>query len=402
MALVRELGLEDRIVGIPDHGRGSWIVRGKRLRPVPDGFYLIAPGKIMPFAWSSVMSPLGKLRMLCEPFIKARPSGDDESLASFVRRRLGSEALERLAQPMVGGIYTADPEKLSLQATMPHLLALESSHGSVVRGMMARSKQAGAAAGAAGPRYGLFASFQHGLQELIDALATQLAAAGVTFRLNAPMQRWQRTGAVDFDCILADGSSLTSEQLLIATNGPVASRLAEASQADALAAALQAIPYAGVVTLSLAFHRQNTSIPRGAGFVVPAIENRGIVAGTFAHQKYPDRCPNDLAMIRVFIGGALFEAHTQLVEGALVERAASELQRLGLVRGQALWHRLCRWPSAMAQPLLGHLDRVAAVRTAAQTAGISVVSNACEGVGIPDLIAQAKSQVDQLPVGVRD
>ena len=186
LELVRELGLESRLIGVPEAARKSLIARRGRLVPVPDGLYLLAPGRILPFLVSPLISWLGKLRMGLDLVLPRRAAGlPEESLAAFVRRRLGREALEAIAQPMVSGIYTADPETLSLAATMPQFLDLERDHRSLILGMMARmKKQKAMAQGASGPRYGLFLSLEGGLQTLVDALAAKLA--GVDVRLNAP------------------------------------------------------------------------------------------------------------------------------------------------------------------------------------------------------------------------
>ena len=179
LALCREIGLEPNIVPTERANAGSLIVGHGKLRTIPEGLHLMAPTKLWPFAFSSLVSWPGKLRMAADLIVPAKRDGADESLASFVRRRLGAEALERIAQPMVGGIYTADPERLSLAATMPRFIELENKYGSVIRGLTAAGKlrEKASAAKARGPRYDLFISLDRGLEVfglLVDTLCDKI------------------------------------------------------------------------------------------------------------------------------------------------------------------------------------------------------------------------------------
>ena len=188
--LCEELGLSDALIGTTTQYRQSFIVRGGTLVPVPQGFYLMVPGSWRSLITTPVFSWRGKLRMALDLVIPRRTATQDESLAQFVTRRLGREALERMAQPMVGGIYTADPQYLSMQATMPQFVEMEKQHGSLIRAMLSRQRRAAAPAqGTSGPRYGLFVSFRQGMQTLVDALAAHLPAE--TVRRHARVRRLQ-------------------------------------------------------------------------------------------------------------------------------------------------------------------------------------------------------------------
>jgi oxygen-dependent protoporphyrinogen oxidase len=167
--LAERIGLKERLLGTREDNRRSFVLRGGRLEPTPDGFYLLAPTRLMPLVTSRIFSPLGKIRMAMDLVLPGRAPASDESVAAFVTRRLGREALERMAQPMIGGIYGADPDQLSLRATFPRFLDMEREHGSVIRGMLAAGRRRAAGAGtdnASGARYGLFASFDAGLEVL--------------------------------------------------------------------------------------------------------------------------------------------------------------------------------------------------------------------------------------------
>ena len=172
VALAERMGIADRLVGTQDAHRRSFVVRGGRLHPTPDGFYLLAPARLWPLVTTGIFSPLGKARMALDLVLPRRKSEEDESVGSFVLRRLGREALDRMAQPMIGGIYGADPMELSLQATFPRFLDMEREHGSVIRALWAGIRQRKAQA--SGARYGLFVTFDDGLQVLVDALLERL------------------------------------------------------------------------------------------------------------------------------------------------------------------------------------------------------------------------------------
>ncbi len=379
--LVRELGLEDRLIGVPEAARRSLIARQGRLVPVPDGLYLLAPGRILPFLRSPLLSWAGKLRMGADLVLPRRAAGaPEESLADFVRRRLGREALEAIAQPMVSGIYTADPERLSLAATMPQFLELERVHGSLIRGMMARMRQQKQMAqGTSGPRYGLFLSLVGGLQVLIDTLEQRLAGADI--RLGCAVTRVHRNG--DAWQVEAGGQSLRAQRVVLATPAHVAARVLDGE----LSSELAAIPYAGVATVNLAFSGSFT-LPMAAGFVIPAVEGRGTIACTFAHAKYPGRAPQGTVLLRAFVGGAMHEDRLALDDTTLIRQTLVDLRSyLGNLSEPRL-ARVHRWPKAMAQYVVGHQQRVARIR-ALTPDGLHLVGNGFDGVGIPDVASQA-------------
>lgn len=387
LELVRELGLEARLIGVPEAARRSLIARRGRLVSVPDGLYLLAPGRILPFLASPLISWPGKLRMGLDLLLPRRAAGlPEESLAAFVRRRLGREALEAIAQPMVSGIYTADPETLSLAATMPQFLDLERNHRSLILGMMARMKAqkkaaAAASTGTSGPRYGLFLSLVGGLQVLVDELARRLE--GVDVRLNAPATGLERDG--DAWALSAGGRTIRAGRAVLALPAHAAARLAP----TALAAELAQIPYAGVATVNLAFPRAACpALPVAAGFVIPAIEGRGTIACTIAHAKYPGRAPEDTVLLRAFVGGALHEHRLDLDDATMVRETLADLRVYLGALPEPRFTRVHRWPKAMAQYVLGHLERVRRIRDLTPP-GMHLVGNGYDGVGIPDVAAQA-------------
>ncbi|MBA3240451.1 MAG: protoporphyrinogen oxidase, partial [Acidobacteria bacterium] len=307
LELARRVGLGPRIIETRAEHRRSFVVRDGRLRPTPHGFQLLAPSRLLPFLTSNIFTWRGKARMAFDLFLPRRiaaDGADDESLAEFVRRRLGREALERMAQPMVGGIYTADPEHLSLRATMPRFLDMEREHRSLILAMWKaarRQKSAGRRAeGASGARYGLFLSFDAGMQLLSDTLAARLPTDAVrldTKVLSIALEQGGRRWLVR----TAEGASILADGVVLALPAYAAARLLRDADST-LADELDAIPYASTATVNLAYRRADIPHPLGGfGFVVPFVERRATLACTFSSIKFAGRAPDGHALLRAFV-----------------------------------------------------------------------------------------------------
>ncbi|HUF92189.1 MAG TPA: protoporphyrinogen oxidase, partial [Candidatus Limnocylindria bacterium] len=249
LALCRRLGMEDRLVRTDDRFRKVYVWHGGRLHPLPDGFQLLAPTRVLPFATSSLFSWRGKLRMAMD-LLAPRGGGDDESLGAFVRRRLGAEALERVAQPLVAGIYTADPDDLSLAATMPRFLDLERTQRSIILGLWRAARRA-PQPGTSGARWSLFVSFKDGMEELVAALAGRLPPAAVM--LKDRVSGLERAGA-RWHVMTAEGSRFEADAVIVATESHAAARLTRYVD-PALSALLAEIPYSSAATISMAWAR---------------------------------------------------------------------------------------------------------------------------------------------------
>jgi oxygen-dependent protoporphyrinogen oxidase len=380
--------------------RRAFVVRGGNLLPIPDGFYLMSPRKLAPLLTSPLLSWPGKLRLLAEPFI-SRGNGIDESVASFSRRRLGSEAYERLVQPLVAGIYTADPEQLSMAATMPQFLEYERQYGSLLRATLRSSRNTSATTAktqasqdptiaASGPRYSLFAAPRNGMTSLVNGLAARLPAGAI--QLNTPVacatrttdNRWQ------LDCGLFDA-------LIIAIPAHAAAKLLEACDAE-LAGELASIPYAGCAVVSFGFERKQFGRElNGFGLVVPHVEGRQIIAASFASHKFPGRAPDDAVLIRVFVGGALQPDLLQLADADLRRLALGELSALLQIAGEPQITDIARWPAAMPQYHVGHLDRARRIEQLARRhPNLALAGNAYHGVGIPQCIASGQQAAERI------
>ncbi len=399
--LCRRLGIADELVGTSEHGRQAFVVRRGRLRPIPDGFMLMAPSKLWPIVKTPILSPLGKLRLAWEYFVPQRrdESGSDESLANFVRRRLGREAFDRLVQPLVAGIYTADPEKLSLVATLPRFQDMEREHGSLIRATLHKrsAKPVGESSNgpSSGARYGLFVTPRGGLSTITNAIAARLPPGSM--RLNAQITNVERSdGRWSLHASLplppgegrGEGKNLRSyDALILATPAPATAKLL-ARIDPALSADLASIEYAGAIVVSMALDRQQIRHPLdGFGFVVPAIERRRILSASFSSVKFPGRAPADKVLIRTFVGGACQRELCDLDDGELERLVTEELAELIGLAGRPLWTMIARWSNSMPQYHVGHLDRVARIEARLRCIpGLALAGSAYRGVGIPHAI----------------
>ncbi|HEV2882789.1 MAG TPA: protoporphyrinogen oxidase [Pyrinomonadaceae bacterium] len=410
LELTKQLGLESRLLETNAEHRRSFIVRGGRLRPVPEGFHLLVPSRFRPFLTTDIFSWAGKARMALDLFLPRRAGaassngGDDESLAEFVRRRFGREALERMAQPMVGGIYTADPERLSLRATMPRFLDMERAHRSIILAMWrARRRAATDTSGTSGARYSLFLSFDSGMQTLTDALAAALPP-GVA-RLNTTVEaidfqretrRWSLRVAAN-ETTGGGETTIVADQLCLALPAYASARLLGGVDLE-LAAELDSIPYASTATVNLAFRRAD--IPHaldGFGFVVPFVERRRTLACTFSSVKFAGRAPAGHTLLRAFVGGALQPEMYALDEDLMIDAVRADLRALVGIERAPLFAHVEKWPRSMAQYHLGHLARVARIRRRLQDfPTLQLAGNAYGGAGIPDCIRSGQTAAREM------
>jgi oxygen-dependent protoporphyrinogen oxidase len=392
--LCRRVGLEHELIETQRECRRSFIVRRGRLLPVPEGFYLIAPSSLATVFRLPFLSWRGRMRMACEPLLPPRRADHDESVGSFIRRRFGRETLERIGQPMLAGIYTADPERLSLQATMPAFREMERQHGSIIRALGSRAHRSrGASAAASGPRYSLFLSLRGGLGSLVEALIQRMPE--VSLRCAVPVTRVASGPA--WTVTLQDGSSLNTDALCLALPADRAAALLEPCARD-LAQQLAAIPYESVATVNLGFRRAEIpQAPAGFGFVVPACEHRRLVGCTFASVKFPGRAPAGSVLLRAFIGGPLHRELVDLDDAAMTQVVREELRDLLGIQATPFDVTIRRYPRAMPQYHVGHLARVAAIdATLRRSPGLYLTGNGFRGIGLPDCIHQAELAAEQM------
>jgi oxygen-dependent protoporphyrinogen oxidase len=390
LALAKRLGLEAQLVQTNEEYRRSFIVRGGRLRPVPEGFQLLAPSRIWPFLASDIFSLTGKARMAVDLLLPRKTTNgtNDESLASFVRRRLGREALERMAQPMVGGIYTADPETLSLRATLPRFLDMEHEHRSLILAML-RQGRAQEMRGTSGARYSLFLSFDRGMQVLVEALTNRLGP--IVTRLNTRVEAVQRDGST-WTVSTNTGEQFVADAVCIAVPAYVAASLLHNLDRQ-LASNLNQIKYASTATINFAYRRAAIDHALdGFGFVVPYIEKRSLLACTFSSVKFSGRAPEQHVLLRAFAGGALQPEVFALDEAEMAARVEADLRELLGITEKPLFTEVAKWERSMPQYEVGHLDRITEIENSlCELQGLTLAGNSYRGAGIPDCIRSGET-----------
>ena len=392
--LARRLGIDAELIPTRDVYRKTFVVRSGRLVEIPAGFSLLAPAHLGPIFKSPLFSLAGKLRIAIEPLIPAHTSVTDESLASFVTRRLGREVLDRVAQALAGGIYTADPERLSIAATMPRFVEMERRYGSVVKGLrVAERTRASKNAEVSGARWSLFQSFKNGMATLPETLAARLGGsirnATEVIALSRNGKRWRLA--------LGSGDSLDVDAVICAAPAFAATRMLS-EVAPKAAEVLSRISYASAATVNLTLRESDFARPPEAfGFVVPACERRRIIAGSFSSFKFEGRAPSGAILVRAFVGGLMQRAMMQLSDDEIVAAVRDEFRALLGVEAAPQLAEIRRWPDSMPQYEVGHLDRIAEIeRIVAAIPSLALAGAAYRGVGIPDCVRSGEQAADAI------
>lgn len=382
VSLCRELGLESRLMPTNPEQRNVFVLRGGKLHPLPEGMVLTVPTQILPFALSGLFSPLGKLRMGMEAFIPRRRAQQEESIASFVTRRLGHEALERLAEPLLAGIHSGDPELLSMDQLFPRFVALEQKYGSLIRGMRHMRRKRGSSPGT------VFMSLTGGLSELVETLVEKLPKKAI--RPGTEVSGIQHDGST-YMVETSSGERYTADALVISL--PLkAMRFLSSGLSRDLAVVFSKLRTVSTAIVFLAFHREEVRHPLdGYGFVVPATEGRRIQAGTFVSTKFPNRCPSSHVLMRAFFGGDRDPTIVDRTDRELTDLAINELgEILGPLPAPVL-AKVCRWSDATPQVEVGHQESLTAMEKILRSfPGLEIAGNGIRGVGIPDCISDGR------------
>jgi oxygen-dependent protoporphyrinogen oxidase len=399
--LAAELGLARRLIGTNDAARKVFVLNRGKPVPLPDGVFLLVPTRFWPFVSSPLITPWGKLRMGMDLVLPARRDDGDETMADFVRRRLGGEALDKIAEPLLAGIYSAEAERQSILATFPRFRELERHYGSLTRGMLAARRRSQPAAGPAGetaaaghdiPRT-IFLSFQKGTAELTDELAVRLARsvhlgvrvaglerAGDAYRLRLQAPRGEDVCEADV-VVAAMPASVTADLLR--------------DQAPSAAAELGAIRYVDTGVVSLGYRAADVAQRFGFGVLVPRSERRPINAVTLSSTKFDGRAPAGHLLLRVFFGGSRSPQSMDLDDDDLLRMVRAQLRELLGIGEPPLFHRIHRWWQANPQYDVGHLALVERVRRGLPD-GIYVTGSPYLGVGLPDCVRQAKETAQRV------
>lgn len=393
LQLVHDLGLADRIMDVNEQRRSVHVlVKGRRI-PLPDGLSLLAPTKLLPFALSPLISLRGKLRMALDLLIPPRRDDADETLADFVRRRFGSEALDKIGEPLLAGIHSSEAERQSMMATFPRFRALERKHGSLIRGMRAHRPPPGS-------RPSPFATLRGGVGELVAALARALDGRLLAGRGVASLSYLPSEDPA-YRLRLDDGATLAADAVILTAPAFAAAELVAPFQPD-LAEGLRQIRYATTATVSLAYPRAAVGDALDAvGLIIPRSEGCRINACTITSVKFSHRAPGDYALLRVFFGGARNPDVVALDDAAIVALARDELRAIYGIAADPLFSRIYRWQRSNPQYELGHLERVDALDRACPP-GLLLAGSAYRGVGIPDCIRQGREAAERAVADLRE
>ncbi len=397
--LCQRLVLGDELIGTNPQGRRAMVVCKGKLEPIPSGFLVMAPSRIWPILTTRILSSMGKLRAGLEYFIPKRKQLDDESLKAFVCRRFGYEMFERLVQPLVGGIYTADPSRLSIAATMPRFPQMEQQHGSLLRAMMRQRREAGQAKpeNSGGARYSQFMTLRGGMSTLTSALANSLPAGAI--HRNSPVCAIVPEEQGRWSIRLAKGNQqwLDADAVIVASPANHAASML-ASTDKSISETLGQIEYASCGVVSLAYRRDQIKHKLNTfGFVVPLAEHRLILSCSFSSLKYPDRAPDELVLMRVFIGGACQGGLLQLPREQLIQLAERELTELLDISQPPVFRDLTMQLQAMPQYHVGHCERVELVeKRLASHPTLALAGSALRGVGVPGCIESGEKAAERI------
>jgi len=389
LQLIRELGLRDDVIGSNDHLRITYVVKGGRLVPLPDGLLLMIPTKILPLLRTSLLGWGTKLRMGLEWF--RRPAAGalpDQSVAGFVAGHYGQQAVDYLAEPLLAGVYGGDPEKLSVASVLPRFVELAQKYGSLTRGVLhERRKTARQAKGMP-----LFQTLKGGLGQLVEALVAQTRPAPEVIHGTAEALERHPAGYR----VRVNGVWLEAAHVVLACPAYQAGALVGPVEGE-LAALLNAIPYSNSITISLGYERAGFRHPlNGFGFLVPKKERSLMVACTWVGTKFSHRVAQDRAVLRCFAGGE-DAGVLSLSDENLIAGVRRELEALMGVTEKPVFTHIARWPRSMAQYTVGHAGRVRQIESRlAGLGGLHLAGNAYHGIGIPDCVRMGKEVADRI------
>jgi len=404
LELIRELGLADQVIGSNDHLRITYVRKGGRLVPLPDGLMMMVPTKIMPLLTTGLLSFGTKVRMGMELLRSPKMKAGDESVAQFVEEHYGAEAVDYLAEPLLSGIYGGNPSELSVTSVLPRFVELAAKYGSLTRGVLA--ERARAARNGASPAVPLFRTLKGGLQQLVDAVAAAIRPRG-----GLPAAAEVRTGRAEAVervgagfRIKLEGDWIPADHLVVACEAHnAAALLGGANAADTavdarLAELLATVPYSSSMTVALGWNAADLArLPDGFGFLVPKKERRRLVACTWVGTKFPKRVPDGKVVARCFLGGMGDAAVLGESDDAIVAAVSAELQEIAGIAARPAFSRIFRWPRSMAQYTVGHPQRLAEMQArVAAVPGLHLAGNAYTGIGIPDCIRMGKAAAEQV------
>ena len=390
--LCTELGLADQLISSNDAERKTYILVKGRLVPIPQGLEFMVPTRIWPMATTPLFSFATKLRMSGELFSRPRKHAEDESVGDFVRRHFGQEMVDRVAEPLLAGVYGGSVERLSVRAVLPRFAEMERESGSLVRATLKAKARARANVKPEAKPQPIFTSLKNGMQQMVDALVNALPKSSlhlqeqnVAVRPIPINDEWQ---------VESSGRVERFQAVLLAVPGPSAATMLRQA-VPLLIDGLSRIAYTSSVAVALAY--DHADLPGGHGFLVPRSENRKLMACTFVHKKFSNRAPEGKKLLRCFFSSSRLPDLLQLSDEDFQAMARQELKEILGLTAQPLFVRVFRWDRAMAQYETGHLERVAEMeRVLAAMPGLHIIGNSFHGIGVPDCIKSARMAVEQI------
>jgi len=399
--LARHLGLEPEMLPSNDQFKGTFIYSRGKLHSLPEGVMLMVPTSFWPMAKSHLITWPGKVRMGMEVFVPKRKARDDESLASFVTRRLGRECLEKIAEPLVAGIHTSNPDNMSVLATFPRFVQMEQKSGSLIHGMIAAMKSrphatlSGPPPKPGSPKMTYFMSFKNGMQTLSQACADHIGRESI--RLNAGVRAVEPKGK-GYSVILESGEILEADHVMLASASYDSLEMVKGFDAS-LAAKMAVIQWSSSATVTIAFKKEDVRVPlRGFGFIVPRVEGRRINAATYSSIKWSYRAPDDTIMVRVFVGGGHHEELVhELDDEGMVRMVLEELDTVLGLKASPRFSKVYRWYKGMPKYTVGHLEQIAVLdRMLATHPGLHLIGCSYKGIGIGDCVHEAQIAAEKI------
>jgi oxygen-dependent protoporphyrinogen oxidase len=398
--LCAEVGIAGDLIGSNDSERITYIVVKGRLVPMPDGLMFLVPTKLIPTALSPLFSWKTKFKMLGELLHPPHAAHEDETVAQMVERHFGAEVVDRLADPLLSGVYGGDAASLSVRAVLPRFVEMESKYGSLCRAMLASQKKLAEMRKAPGYKpKPLFSSLKGGMQQLIDAVVARLDATSL--RTGTRVEKLSRTGA-GWELATASGTE-QFDAVIFATPARIAAGMLDGIDAK-LSSDLGAVQYSSSITVTMGFEREQLSMcPPGFGFLVPRSEGTRMLATTFVHTKFPFRAPPDKALVRCFLGGAKDQQVLQLSDEELTAVVRRELRQIAGITAEPWFVKIYRWDRAMAQYTPGHLERIERIgSTLKGLRNLAIAGNFYKGIGVPDCVRTGKEAAQQMAALARE
>lgn len=399
-----KLGLSDELTGTKSATGGTYILKKGQLIRMPEGVMMIIPTKFRPFIGTKLISWPGKIRAAMDVFVPRRKNlDDDETLSSFVKRRLGQEILDVLAEPLIGGIHASDPDTMSVAATFPRFLKMEKDDRSLILAMFkAKRKMAKMMKNKPKPdsnappkkRWTMFVSFKNGMQTLTDGLAEAIGPDILKLKTEvAKIDKGKRTDGRPIYRLQVRGiGEIEADAVVLTTLSYSTAELVNGFDNN-LAATLATINCVSSATVNLAYREEDIQRPLDAnGFLVPKVENKNLMALTWTTSKWPHRAPEGYIMLRAFVGGAFNQDLVSLTDDEIISLVKKDLRDIMGIEADPIKVRVTRWPKSMPQYTLGHLDRVAVIREReAAHEGLFMAGASYNGVGIPDCLNNGRN-----------